>query len=300
MKTENNTKYNLCPVCYNHPPEALLEEIGENVQQMPCFKCPSTSCTFAKGGSDKPVIPCPKCRMCNMSFKKNKNGKYFLGCLGFPQCKNIINVPESIKEVKVLSQTCHKCNANKVKVKFNDGELLPSNVSMRIHEDDSIFCFGANCDPDLESIGYQNNSTPMPLNSLNSTPQAKNTSNPLNQGQNSNSNNRAPGTSNLGIQMPNLNNQIRTSGSVQSILQKYSNISTNANLNMNTNSNSNSNSSNQYSINMNSGPRSAPHASLNQYTSLNRIPNYNQMQQATQSNLSSYDSAPGRLSILLN
>jgi ssDNA-binding Zn-finger/Zn-ribbon topoisomerase 1 len=196
VTTEANTKYHLCPMCYSHPPDALFEDANEMTNQMPCFKCPSMECSLAQGANNRPIMGCGKCKSKEMMIRKNKNGKYFLACSDNTTCKLIINVPSSIKEAFVTNQSCTKCNSKRVKLKFNEGEVLDQLIAMRIHEDDSMFCFGPNCDAELASLGYENYFVGNPMPSTNPRPQ-------INISYQNNSSNRPSNQSNQGSNQAN-------------------------------------------------------------------------------------------------
>lgn len=164
VKTENNSKYTLCPNCYVHPPQDLFPDIEEGSTQpnvpvtMPCFKCPKSDCVLSglAASGEKTIFTCPKCNNNGMRVKKGKtNNKLFLGCKGYPNCNHIIGVPEIIKDIEVLTTDCARCGPGikKVKLKFAQDEILPPTVQMRVIEEDAVFCL-AGCDQDMEVLGY--------------------------------------------------------------------------------------------------------------------------------------------------
>lgn len=54
----------------------------------------------------KPVLKCPKCgNDMIVKDRKNNDGK-FLGCVGFPGCKNIAWLSGSIQSIEVLDESC--------------------------------------------------------------------------------------------------------------------------------------------------------------------------------------------------
>jgi len=160
---ENNSKYTLCPNCYQYPPQDLFPDIEEGSGQanipvtMPCFKCPKADCSLSSSTTfgDKIIFTCPKCNNNGIRVRKSKNGKLFLGCKGYPHCNHIISVPEMIKDIEVLTTDCSRCGPNikKVKLKFAQDEILPPTVQMRVIEEDAVFCL-AGCDQDMEVLGY--------------------------------------------------------------------------------------------------------------------------------------------------
>jgi len=58
---------------------------------------------------------CPKCGK-NMIIRTSKMNKRFVGCTGFPECKNTYSLPQQ-EEIIATTETCSKCNAPVVKVK---------------------------------------------------------------------------------------------------------------------------------------------------------------------------------------
>lgn len=54
----------------------------------------------------RPVLKCPKCgNDMILRDKKSGDGKY-LGCVGFPGCKNVVWLAASIQNIEVLNQSC--------------------------------------------------------------------------------------------------------------------------------------------------------------------------------------------------
>ncbi|KAI5411156.1 hypothetical protein KIW84_056337 [Lathyrus oleraceus] len=51
-----------------------------------------------------------RCRLCqesDMVLKKNRDSKFMFGCLGYPQCRNVVWLPGSISEAVVTTNTCN-------------------------------------------------------------------------------------------------------------------------------------------------------------------------------------------------
>jgi DNA topoisomerase-1 len=61
------------------------------------------------------VGPCPKCGK-NLIIRTSKNNKRFVGCTGFPSCKNTYSLPQR-GTIFVTDKLCKKCNTPIVKVK---------------------------------------------------------------------------------------------------------------------------------------------------------------------------------------
>jgi len=62
------------------------------------------------------VGPCPKCGK-NMIIRMSKKGKRFVGCSGFPNCKNTYSLPQS-GDITKTDKRCEKCNTPIVRVKM--------------------------------------------------------------------------------------------------------------------------------------------------------------------------------------
>lgn len=71
------------------------------------------------------VCKCPKCsQMMCLKMKKDGNG-FYLGCLGFPECRNSVWFDENIKEASGTDEACPKCGGGnkKMTVKFKHARL---------------------------------------------------------------------------------------------------------------------------------------------------------------------------------
>ena len=64
------------------------------------------------------IGPCPKCGK-NLVIRSSKQGKRFVGCTGFPDCKNTYSLPQNGSVVKT-DNLCKKCNTPVVKVRMKD------------------------------------------------------------------------------------------------------------------------------------------------------------------------------------
>lgn len=77
---------------------------------------------FASTGNNplQEVCKCPKCSQM-MALKKKKDGNsYYLGCLGFPDCRNTVWFDENIKEASGTDEICPRCGGSnkKMTIKF--------------------------------------------------------------------------------------------------------------------------------------------------------------------------------------
>ncbi|MDS0277495.1 DNA topoisomerase I [Halomicroarcula sp. S1AR25-4] len=79
---------------------ASREEIGEHLQES--LK------------ADKTLGPCPECGE-SMLVRRSRQGSYFVGCDGFPECRNTLPLP-STGEPLVLDETCEEHDMHHVKM----------------------------------------------------------------------------------------------------------------------------------------------------------------------------------------
>ncbi|XP_055539762.1 DNA topoisomerase 3-alpha isoform X2 [Wyeomyia smithii] len=96
---------------------ALDQAMGQRLNQAP-RDAPSS--LPAGSGSIQEMCRCPKCsQMLCLRTKKDGNG-YYLGCLGFPDCKNSVWFDDNIKEASGTDEICQKCGGTnkKMLVKF--------------------------------------------------------------------------------------------------------------------------------------------------------------------------------------
>ncbi|XP_053693949.1 DNA topoisomerase 3-alpha [Sabethes cyaneus] len=96
---------------------ALDQAMGQRLNQAP-REAPSNY--SAGSASIQEVCRCPKCsQMMCLKTKKDGNG-YYLGCLGFPECKNSVWFDDNIKEASGTDEVCQKCGGTnkKLLVKF--------------------------------------------------------------------------------------------------------------------------------------------------------------------------------------
>ncbi|XP_030377119.1 DNA topoisomerase 3-alpha [Scaptodrosophila lebanonensis] len=65
------------------------------------------------------LYECPKCKVAPLALKPKKNQTgYFIGCLNYPDCKNVVWLPDECKEPSVLDEHCERCGANYKLLKF--------------------------------------------------------------------------------------------------------------------------------------------------------------------------------------
>lgn len=109
---------------------------------------------------DMPANPelfkCPKCLRSKMIIRQKKeNGGHFLSCQGYPDCRNAVWFPTTVKEISSLDEMCGGCGGEnrKVKIKFNPvstlGMVIENPAFSRIEESHYISCFV--CDESLRN-----------------------------------------------------------------------------------------------------------------------------------------------------
>ncbi len=70
---------------------------------------PPTCETTIEGRLD--IYPCKACNKARMKIIVSKKGQPFLGCSGFPSCKNFLFFPRGLSKISVLEETCGVCSA---------------------------------------------------------------------------------------------------------------------------------------------------------------------------------------------
>lgn len=74
------------------------------------------------------VRNCPACQEGNMVLRKKPDGKFMVGCLNFPRCRNAIWLPNTLLEASVATEFCTRCgpeNVHRIHFKFKQGEIPP-------------------------------------------------------------------------------------------------------------------------------------------------------------------------------
>uniref|UniRef100_A0A2K5P2B9 DNA topoisomerase n=1 Tax=Cercocebus atys TaxID=9531 RepID=A0A2K5P2B9_CERAT len=95
----------------------------------------------------EPIRKCPQCNK-DMVLKTKKNGGFYLSCMGFPECRSAMWLPDSVLEASRDSSVCPVCQPHPVyrlKLKFKRGSLPPT---MPL---EFVCCIGG-CDETLREI----------------------------------------------------------------------------------------------------------------------------------------------------
>ncbi|CAM9520656.1 unnamed protein product, partial [Discosporangium mesarthrocarpum] len=125
--------YNVCPWCYNNPPE---EHGGGEGMTFVCFKC-TANCPLARGiqGGETAVAPCsvPCCGKV-LTLKKSSKAHFYLGCKGYPQgcTASTVWLPRSAVAVTITEEHCPRCSGMaedkrvlKLKFQFQRNKVPP-------------------------------------------------------------------------------------------------------------------------------------------------------------------------------
>nr|KAJ0228362.1 hypothetical protein LSAT_V11C100032020 [Lactuca sativa] len=96
------------------------------------------------------IRKCDVCQDSDMVLKKKPDGKYMVGCLGFPQasCRNVIWLPGSLSEATVTTTVCNTCTPGPIlKIQFTFRRLeIPPNFNVN-----HLGCVGG-CDDILREL----------------------------------------------------------------------------------------------------------------------------------------------------
>ncbi|KAK6789270.1 hypothetical protein RDI58_013069 [Solanum bulbocastanum] len=106
------------------------------------------------------VRRCGLCLESYMVLRQKPDGNFMVGCLGYPQCRNVVWLPGSVSEASVTENTCTSCSPGPVfKIQFKFRRLeIPPNYSVQ-----HLGCIGG-CDDILRQLveicgtGSRNNS----------------------------------------------------------------------------------------------------------------------------------------------
>ncbi|KAL3337369.1 hypothetical protein AABB24_029834 [Solanum stoloniferum] len=106
------------------------------------------------------VRRCGLCLESDMVLRQKPDGNFMVGCLGYPQCRNVVWLPGSVSEASVTENTCTSCSPGPVfKIQFKFRRLeIPPNYSVQ-----HLGCIGG-CDDILRQLveicgtGSRNNS----------------------------------------------------------------------------------------------------------------------------------------------
>ncbi|KAA8547075.1 hypothetical protein F0562_003504 [Nyssa sinensis] len=94
------------------------------------------------------VRRCGLCQESDMVLRRKPDGNFMVGCLGFPQCRNVVWLPGSIAEAAVTTSVCNTCSPGPVfMIQFKFRRLeIPTNYNV-----DHLGCIGG-CDEILRQL----------------------------------------------------------------------------------------------------------------------------------------------------
>ncbi|RWR86928.1 DNA topoisomerase 3-alpha [Cinnamomum micranthum f. kanehirae] len=94
------------------------------------------------------VRSCGSCHQSDMVLKRKPDGNFMVGCLHFPQCRNVVWLPGGISEAAVTSQICNSCTPGPVfKIQFKFQRIaIPHHYNV-----DHLGCIGG-CDDTLKEL----------------------------------------------------------------------------------------------------------------------------------------------------
>ncbi|XP_059656323.1 DNA topoisomerase 3-alpha [Cornus florida] len=105
------------------------------------------------GGDDQHAVGdvirrCGLCQESDMVLRRKPDGNFMVGCLGYPQCRNVVWLPGSLSEASVTTNVCNTCTPGPVfKIQFKFRRLeIPPNYSA-----DYLGCIGG-CDEILKQL----------------------------------------------------------------------------------------------------------------------------------------------------
>ncbi|GAB2229073.1 hypothetical protein Droror1_Dr00023208 [Drosera rotundifolia] len=94
------------------------------------------------------VRRCTLCHQTDLVLKRRPDGNFMVGCLGYPQCRNVVWLPGSVAEATLTNNTCSSCVPGPVfliQFKFRRHEIPPSFSA------DHLGCIGG-CDETLKQL----------------------------------------------------------------------------------------------------------------------------------------------------
>ncbi|EYU20574.1 hypothetical protein ABFS82_08G084200 [Erythranthe guttata] len=94
------------------------------------------------------VRKCGLCQESDMVLRKKPDGNFMVGCLGYPQCRNVVWLPGSVSEATVTTTICSTCSPGPVymiQFKFRRLEIPPN------YNVDHLGCIGG-CDDTLRQL----------------------------------------------------------------------------------------------------------------------------------------------------
>lgn len=98
---------------------AMDAKIAQRINETPAAAATSDASQEQSINMPRELCQCPKCELAPLVLKPKKNQtSFFIGCFNFPDCKNVIWLPEECKEYSVLDECCPSCGEGYHMLKF--------------------------------------------------------------------------------------------------------------------------------------------------------------------------------------
>ncbi|XP_032591611.1 DNA topoisomerase 3-alpha isoform X2 [Drosophila grimshawi] len=98
---------------------AMDAKISQRLNETPAVPSATDNPSGQTSGMVRELFPCPQCDQAQLALKPKKNQtSFFIGCLNFPDCKNVVWLPEECKEYSVLDECCPNCGDGYHMLKF--------------------------------------------------------------------------------------------------------------------------------------------------------------------------------------
>ncbi|ALC38886.1 Top3alpha [Drosophila busckii] len=98
---------------------AMDDKIAQRLQETPTAANAAANDADSTNQQARELFQCPKCLQAPLALKPKKQaGSFFIGCLNFPDCKNVVWLSEELKDISVLDECCASCGAGYHMLKF--------------------------------------------------------------------------------------------------------------------------------------------------------------------------------------
>lgn len=98
---------------------AMDTKISQRLNETPVTPASTSDAPDSSNSMIRELFQCPKCDQAPLALKPKKNpGSFYIGCLNFPDCKNVVWLPEECKEFTVLDECCSHCGDGYHMLKF--------------------------------------------------------------------------------------------------------------------------------------------------------------------------------------
>lgn len=99
---------------------AMDAKIAQRINDTPAAASGDDTVATESTNTFHELFQCPKCDVASLALKPKKKvpGCFFIGCLNFPDCKNVVWLPEECKDISVLDECCASCGDGYHMLKF--------------------------------------------------------------------------------------------------------------------------------------------------------------------------------------